>query len=62
MAVPVGMSGHGKIISCSDCRGSGRVRATHTLSLKIPAGVETRSRLIPVVRKRFRAAETLCRY
>jgi molecular chaperone DnaJ len=39
--------GTGKIIEspCPDCRGTGRVRATHTLSLKIPAGVETGSRL-----------------
>lgn len=39
--------GHGKIIDspCSDCRGSGRVRTTRSLSLKIPAGVETGNRL-----------------
>lgn len=30
---------------CRECRGEGRVRAKRTLSLKIPAGVETGSRL-----------------
>jgi molecular chaperone DnaJ len=35
--------GRGQIVSdpCSECRGSGRVRKTRTISVKIPAGVET---------------------
>lgn len=39
--------GEGQIIDqpCKDCGGSGRVRGKRTLSLKIPAGVETGSRL-----------------
>jgi molecular chaperone DnaJ len=39
--------GTGQIISnpCPDCRGEGRVRTRKNLSLKIPAGVETGSRL-----------------
>jgi len=39
--------GTGQSVSepCRECRGSGRVRAQHDLSLKIPAGVETGSRL-----------------
>lgn len=40
-------AGEGRVIDspCPDCRGTGRVRAKRTLSLKIPAGVETGSRL-----------------
>ena len=30
---------------CTDCRGEGRVRVTRTLSVKVPPGVETGSRL-----------------
>jgi molecular chaperone DnaJ len=39
--------GEGQIIDqpCSDCGGQGRVKGKKTLSLKIPAGVETGSRL-----------------
>ena len=39
--------GEGKVIEnpCPECRGSGRVRGKKTISLKIPAGVETGSRL-----------------
>jgi molecular chaperone DnaJ len=39
--------GEGQIIDqpCAECHGSGRVRGKRTLSLKIPAGVETGSRL-----------------
>ncbi|KPK55680.1 MAG: molecular chaperone DnaJ [Thiotrichales bacterium SG8_50] len=35
--------GSGKVISdpCPDCRGSGRVQKTKTLSVKVPAGVDT---------------------
>ena len=39
--------GHGTIIKdpCATCGGAGRVRKLHTLSIKIPAGVDTGSRL-----------------
>jgi molecular chaperone DnaJ len=39
--------GHGTIIKdpCTTCGGTGRVRKLHTLSIKIPAGVDTESRL-----------------
>jgi molecular chaperone DnaJ len=39
--------GQGTIIKepCSTCGGAGRLRAMHTLSVKIPAGVDTGSRL-----------------
>jgi molecular chaperone DnaJ len=39
--------GQGTFISdpCADCGGAGRVRKLHTLSIKIPAGVDTGSRL-----------------
>ncbi|RJQ14686.1 MAG: molecular chaperone DnaJ [Nitrospiraceae bacterium] len=39
--------GHGKIITdpCAECRGQGKVRKDRTLSLKIPAGVDTGIRL-----------------
>lgn len=39
--------GSGKVVTspCRDCRGSGRVKARSTLTLKIPPGVETGSRL-----------------
>lgn len=39
--------GEGTIISdpCSSCNGQGRVRKFHTLSVKIPSGVDTGSRL-----------------
>jgi len=39
--------GEGQVIDqpCDDCRGSGRIRCKKTISLKIPAGVETGSRL-----------------
>jgi molecular chaperone DnaJ len=39
--------GHGTIIKdpCATCGGTGRVRKLHTLSIKIPAGVDTGSRL-----------------
>lgn len=39
--------GQGTIIqdSCTACAGAGRVRRTHTLSVKIPAGVDSGSRL-----------------
>ena len=30
---------------CADCRGEGRVKATRTLSVRVPAGVDTGSRL-----------------
>jgi len=35
--------GRGQIVSdpCAECRGSGRVRKTRTISVKVPAGVET---------------------
>lgn len=48
MARPCGTcNGSGRIIkeSCSDCRGAGRVRITNTLTVKIPPGVDTGSRL-----------------
>jgi molecular chaperone DnaJ len=40
-------TGAGKVIEepCSECRGSGRIRGKKTISLRIPAGVETGSRL-----------------
>jgi molecular chaperone DnaJ len=40
-------NGHGKIISnpCRDCRGQGRVQKNKTLSVKIPAGVDTDDRI-----------------
>lgn len=40
-------SGKGKIISdpCSLCRGQGRVEKTETLSVKVPAGVDTGDRI-----------------
>jgi molecular chaperone DnaJ len=40
-------SGEGKIIDspCPDCQGSGRIRRKKSISLKIPAGVETGTRL-----------------
>jgi molecular chaperone DnaJ len=40
-------AGAGRVIDspCPECRGSGRVKAKKSLSLKIPAGVETGSRL-----------------
>ena len=40
-------SGRGKIISdpCNSCRGQGRVEKTKTLSVKIPAGVDTGDRI-----------------
>lgn len=40
-------AGEGKIIDkpCGDCRGSGRIRSKKSISLKIPAGVETGTRL-----------------
>jgi len=40
-------SGKGKIISdpCSPCRGQGRVEKTETLSVKVPAGVDTGDRI-----------------
>ncbi|MDR2861968.1 MAG: molecular chaperone DnaJ [Syntrophobacterales bacterium] len=39
--------GHGQMIThpCPSCRGSGRTKITKTVNLKIPAGVETGSRL-----------------
>jgi len=39
--------GEGKIIKepCSDCRGTGQVKKKRSLSLKVPAGVETGTRL-----------------
>ena len=39
--------GHGTVIKdpCTTCGGAGRVRKLHTLSVKIPAGVDTGSRL-----------------
>jgi molecular chaperone DnaJ len=39
--------GTGKVIKdpCSECRGAGKVRATSTLTVKIPNGVDTGSRL-----------------
>ncbi|MBO1255447.1 molecular chaperone DnaJ [Alteromonas sp. 5E99-2] len=40
-------SGKGKIISdpCNECRGQGRVEKTKTLSVKVPAGVDTGDRI-----------------
>jgi molecular chaperone DnaJ len=40
-------NGRGTVISspCADCSGSGARRRTHTLSVRIPAGVDTGSRL-----------------
>ena len=40
-------SGKGQIIKnpCDECRGNGRVEKTKTIEIKIPAGVETGSRL-----------------
>jgi molecular chaperone DnaJ len=40
-------SGKGKIVSdpCSPCRGQGRVEKTKTLSVKVPAGVDTGDRI-----------------
>ena len=40
-------NGKGKIISdpCGDCRGQGRVNDTKTLSVKVPAGVDTGDRI-----------------
>lgn len=40
-------SGKGKIISdpCTSCRGQGRVEKTKTLSVKVPAGVDTGDRI-----------------
>lgn len=40
-------NGHGKVIStpCENCRGTGKDRIIKTVQLKIPAGVETGSRL-----------------
>jgi molecular chaperone DnaJ len=40
-------NGYGKVISkpCDDCRGTGKEHASKTVQLKIPAGVETGSRL-----------------
>jgi molecular chaperone DnaJ len=40
-------NGQGTVIAspCSDCRGSGTLRRTHTLNVRIPAGVDTGSRL-----------------
>jgi molecular chaperone DnaJ len=40
-------NGEGKIVEnpCPDCRGKGSVRDTKTLSVKVPAGVETGTRL-----------------
>ncbi len=40
-------SGEGRVIDspCPDCQGSGRVRRKKSISLKIPAGVETGTRL-----------------
>ena len=40
-------SGEGKVIDtpCSDCQGNGRIRRKKSISLKIPAGVETGTRL-----------------
>jgi len=40
-------NGEGKIVTdpCPDCRGKGTVKDTKTLSIKVPAGVETGSRL-----------------
>ena len=39
--------GEGRVIKdpCSECGGSGRVRINQTLSVKVPAGVETGTRL-----------------
>ena len=39
--------GQGTVIKdpCGDCQGAGRVRKMHTLNVKIPAGVDTGSRL-----------------
>lgn len=39
--------GEGRIIKepCSDCSGAGRISAAHNLSVKVPAGVETDTRL-----------------
>jgi len=40
-------SGKGKIISdpCNPCRGQGRIEKTKTLSVKVPAGVDTGDRI-----------------
>jgi molecular chaperone DnaJ len=40
-------NGHGKVISkpCDNCRGAGKEQVSKTVQLKIPAGVETGSRL-----------------
>ena len=40
-------NGEGKIIEkpCKQCHGSGRIRSRKTISVKVPAGVETGSRL-----------------
>src|SRR5262249_836753 len=40
-------NGRGQIIkeACPECSGSGRVRRSHTLQVKVPAGVDTGSRL-----------------
>ena len=39
--------GQGKVISepCNNCHGQGRVKQTKTLSVKIPAGVDTGDRI-----------------
>jgi len=39
--------GAGKVIKdpCAECRGAGKVRSTSTLTVKVPAGVDTGSRL-----------------
>lgn len=39
--------GEGSIVAdpCSECRGIGRIRKSHTLSVKIPAGVDTGNRM-----------------
>ena len=40
-------NGHGKVITnpCHECRGQGRVQKSKTLSVKIPAGVDTGDRI-----------------
>jgi molecular chaperone DnaJ len=40
-------NGHGKIVTnpCRECRGQGRVQKSKTLSVKIPAGVDTGDRI-----------------
>jgi molecular chaperone DnaJ len=40
-------NGHGKVITnpCRECRGQGRVQKSKTLSVKIPAGVDTGDRI-----------------